>query len=231
MLVAFAGIQGRMGGVPAFEFANLTSDLPAHRVFLRDPGRLYFQRGVPGAGGSALEVADFLRAHRDRLGVRRVVTLGNSVGGYAAVLFGALLDADEAHAIATKTSIRGADDFHDVRIFERLRDEGRVPAEFADLREVLLSRPTRRLQVHLHYPGGHALDTRQAWRLDRVPGVHLHRYPWPDHRLVRVLRDRGFLARFVRDALTGRSSRHAWTVRWAALRLRLVPRRAAAAED
>lgn len=86
---------------PRFDFFGRTKKLealtqqPLNRILLRDPLNAWYQRGVPGLGDSVDEVAKQLRSLIAKANPSKVITLGQSMGGYAAILFGQLLGVDQ----------------------------------------------------------------------------------------------------------------------------------------
>ncbi len=73
---------------------------PEHgRIDLGDSRRSGYYRGVAGLGGSIAATADALKSIIDGLGPSRLITLGEGVGGHAALVFGILLRADRIVAV------------------------------------------------------------------------------------------------------------------------------------
>lgn len=88
----------------AFCFLNSTIEHSAHDgIFLRDRSNTWYQAGVPDAGDSVEAVAETIR-QRAR-GYDRVVTLGSSMGGYAALAFAPLLNATRAVAVVPQVRV------------------------------------------------------------------------------------------------------------------------------
>src|SRR5438045_7257566 len=83
IVVAFGGISGGVGA-PVFEFFRILSRIGVKRVFVRDHYRAWYHRGVEGVGADipsvASELAKLFEGHR-------AILIGNSAGGYAALLF------------------------------------------------------------------------------------------------------------------------------------------------
>jgi pimeloyl-ACP methyl ester carboxylesterase len=105
---AFGGINGRLG-IGSFEFQKVTRNLDANLVFARDNGQAWYQSvlakkaAVPDALCElAPQVNHLLLAAGD---ATRVITIGNSMGGYAALVFGALLKARQIIAFSPQTFI------------------------------------------------------------------------------------------------------------------------------
>ena len=103
LLIAFGGMVGRIG-MPPFEFFALTGELPIKRLFVRDLRQAWYHRGIPGYGDTLADCAESLRRLIGDHDVDRVLTTGNSAGGYAALVFGALLGAETVLCFAPKPS-------------------------------------------------------------------------------------------------------------------------------
>lgn len=202
-LVAFGGIKGGLG-IPPFEFFRVTQGLEARRIFARDLRQTWYLSGIEGLGSRVDETAHALGAVVGD-GSARVVTSGNSAGGFGAILYGTLIGADVIHAFSPQTvltrSTRAAWlDLRWLRQMHTVRGLDGVPTEQLDLRAFLVGRD-RVPQIHLHYCDAHRLDRLHAERLREVPNVHLHPHPEGGHRLVTVLRDAGTLRSILEEAL------------------------------
>lgn len=200
LLLAFGGLAGQLG-MPMFEFNKLTSGLKqVNKIYLRDIHEVWYHRGLPGIGNDIGGIARLLRQYSAHQSTRRTVVFGNSGGGYAALLFGHLLQADEVHAFSPKT-------FVDPVKRLLLRD---IPAgsqrrtlwwlfrhgqrEYFDLRKMLLADPEGRRNVHIHYSANHRIDGFHASRVESLAGVHTHSYQHDQHNLIRQLRESGELS-------------------------------------
>lgn len=92
-VVAFSGIASRNH---LFEWATSTRGLPANFIGVQDPHNAWYQ----------IETETFVRKiHRALKKTRcsRIVCLGGSAGGYAALLFGGLFVADRIIAFCPQT--------------------------------------------------------------------------------------------------------------------------------
>lgn len=204
-LVAFGGIRGGMG-IPPFEFFRVTEGLDTRRIFARDLRQTWYLAGIEGLGATPHQAAEGLEAVLGD-GRGRVVTTGNSAGGFAAIVYGALVGADEVHAFSPQTVLTRAAraawvDLRWLPEMRRLRRLPEVPPDLLDLRRFLTGHeqsPT----IHVHYCRGHRLDARHAERIGDLPGVRLHAYEEGGHGLVGALRDEGSLRRILEEALRG----------------------------
>ena len=116
LVIAFAGADALIGGepfaggVPSFEFARAFREAGVGcALFVRDVLRSWYLRGIGDAGYTFQSVVDALRAEIDSVRPARLVTLGCSMGGYAAVRAGLALRADEVLAFGPQVIVRPAD--------------------------------------------------------------------------------------------------------------------------
>ena len=111
LVLAFAGADARIpgavpGGVPAHEFVKALRGARADAaIFIRDAGRSWYLRGVGESGHDFNSVCESLRAEIEAIRPRRLVTLGCSMGGYAALRAAIALGADAAVAFAPQVII------------------------------------------------------------------------------------------------------------------------------
>lgn len=201
MLIAAGGIRQGMG-LPPFEFFQLTRELPVKRLYIRDLDQAWYQRGLPGVGRNVKEVADFLRRQLAEQRVERSVMIGNSMGGYAALLLGTLAGVDEVHAFSPQTFLSPFRliRHRDLRWWRQMmrvwvRPQARA---YWDLRPILALSAGN---CHVHYSGSNKRDVAHAQNLAGIAGVSLHAYPEGGHRLVGSLRDSGALADLLMQAL------------------------------
>jgi len=203
LMIVFAGIRGEVG-IPSYDFLSISAAQSVKRLFLRDHRRSWYQLGVQGLAGSAQELADALREMIAQTGVERVATIGNSAGGYAALLFGGLLRADAALAFSARTffgwprRLRHGD-LRYRRDAVRLRLRGQPERRFRDLRNVPVA-----ARSQIHYSTADRLDTLHARRMRDVAGYDLHAHIGGGHQLVRELRDRGELVALLSEVLATR---------------------------
>ncbi|MGQ9368810.1 tetratricopeptide repeat protein [Azospirillum sp. ST 5-10] len=134
LLVLFCGANteaGRFDGFQALEGIAFSV------AFVNCPDNGYYVSEVPGVGREWRESAAFFRElaarHRRRGG--RVVSYGNSMGAYAAVLFGCLMGADLNVGLATETLLNIADG-------ALMRTRESRPVDGPALVEVLADAPT-----------------------------------------------------------------------------------------
>jgi len=203
LFVVFSGLRRSPGEKPGFSFINVTSPLPAKRLFLRDLTKAWYLRGLPGLTRGVEDTAEFFRNEIRATGAERVVMTGYSLGAFAAMLYGTLIEANEVHAFSPQT-------FVSLRQRIRHRDHRwnryvlKLPlstqSRFRDLRP-LLARSRAKTQHHIHYAEDSRLDVLHAKHVEGLPNVKLHSYNEGKHRLVTDLRDKGMLIKIYEEAV------------------------------
>ncbi|MHC5544551.1 hypothetical protein ACYOEI_40490, partial [Singulisphaera rosea] len=134
------------------------------------------------------------------IGPSEVITIGQSMGGYAAVLFGMLLNADRIVAFGPLSHLDPAEaerygDRRFLPVMQQLRDDP-PKSGYSDLVELGKALDYRG-DLHVLF-GTHPgiddgvsgnLDALHAFRLARLPHVTLHPYPQSVHAVIQWLID------------------------------------------
>lgn len=209
LAVAFGGMMLQIDGIPPFEFFRMLGAVaPVKKLFIRDHAQAYYHEGVRGLADDISGTEAELRRVVEEAGATRVVMMGGSGGGYAALLFGRLLGVAEVHAFAPTTFIapgpRGdaGDDRYQGR-WDALMASGHYQPRYGDLRALFRETPDRGTRFVLHYCSSYELDVTHAEWLAGEPGVELRPYADGDHRVVRRLRETGELEQLLRESLAG----------------------------
>ena len=203
-LVLFGGVNNQIG-MPPFEFFRLTQDLPVKRIFLRDHEQAWYHRGVRGAGNSIDEVVECLAQLFVEAKVDKVLMVGNSMGGYAALLFGNLLGATEVLAFSPQTFLsRRRRVVHYDRRWSRqmaaVHSAPLIAPAYLDLGP-FFRHYSGSTVFHVHYGTKSRHDQAHARQLRHCPSVVLHAYPYEGHELVKSLRKSGELEAILREAV------------------------------
>lgn len=206
LLVTMGGFAGGVG-IPPFEFRRITSEFEVNTVFIRDVSQSWYHGLLDGVGRGLRGVAETLRETIRERSIERTVMVGNSMGGYAALIVGAIIGAEEVLAFSPITFIGPVARFrHGDRRWRReiLRayQYSLAGGRFFDARPAVAAR--RGTLFHVHYCTSERLDVAHAVRLRGFAGVELHAYERGGHELVKHLRDTGELAPLLRGAISPR---------------------------
>lgn len=196
LYVFFGGIAAGIA-MPPFEFYNASKILDAHRIFVRDFRQCWYHAGLPGVSHDIPSTAAYLAREIVRLDAKRVVFVGNSMGGFAAMLFAAMLGGVEVVAFAPQTFVSPGlrlrhRDTRWARQIARVWWQGLKAPRFWDIRPVL-AQATGQGRVSVFYSPGDALDSIHARRLQGLAQVTVHGIPGGAHNMVKLLRDNGSL--------------------------------------
>ena len=208
LLIAFGGLANQIG-LPMFEFNKLTSGLKnINKIYLRDQNKLWYHRGLPGMGNNLESIATFLRSYTTHQSTHKVVIFGNSGGGYAALLFGNILQADEVHAFAPRTYINPIK-----RLIQNNLPSGRKiqvllklffygQKKYFDLKKFFKPSLNTKGNFYIYYPSEHKMDNLHAYRMKKMPRVYLHPYKYDRHDLIVILKRNGELKKIIKRAIS-----------------------------
>jgi hypothetical protein len=109
LIVSFAGHGLKYGGVPKIEFANFLNQHFSHidAQFYIDQSCQCYHHGMQDISTNIDETVEYLKIKFE--GYERVICLGTSAGGYAAILFGSLLNVDSVIAFIPQTTLTSKD--------------------------------------------------------------------------------------------------------------------------
>jgi hypothetical protein len=134
------------------------------------------------------------------------------MGGYAALLYGALLEVDEVHAFAGQTFLparRGrifwktvyARNWAILRKHAELLLDSHLDRTYYDLRVPMRDASARGTNFNLYYSSDDTRDVQHARHVTDIPGVRLHARTSGGHHVGMLMRDNGELAIVLNDAL------------------------------
>jgi tetratricopeptide (TPR) repeat protein len=200
VLVFTANNDGVSMPLPVFDRYLATLDLTA--IYLKDFQRLRYLLGIQSLSQDYQGTLAALRDILSRLGVKRLCTIGNCVGGFAAIRYGVELCADRVLTFGTPTYLSPdpLTPMEPTRHFMRNRLAANVPGEMLDLRPFLEARQ-HNTQIELFYEEDDPVGRIHALHLSDLPGIRFHPLPGPNRRTLQrdphaaVVGDRGGVLR------------------------------------
>jgi len=203
LILVFGGIKGAMG-MPTFEFYKSTSILNQHRIFFRDLSQHWYHSGLSGITQDISQTKDYIQALIDRIKPLETIFVGNSMGGYAAILFSTLLNTGRVVAFSPQTFISP------VKKFQSRDFRWKLPTlstylytltkpRYFDLSN-LLEQSRQENPIDLHVSSFDTLDMQHADNIASFTNVRIHTHALGGHNLVRHLRDNGSLHAILRDS-------------------------------
>ncbi len=196
LYIFFGGISSGMA-MPVFEFYNASKILDDNKIFIRDLSQCWYQDGLPSVGKDIYSIARYLEGQIKKIGPEKVYFVGNSMGGYAAILFATLIGCGEVIAFAPQTfiSLFLRNKFKDNRWKKQILNTYKKSffiRTVLDLRPLLL-RSKDKVKISIFVSMYHELDYIHASHISGVQGVNIHGFEGRGHGIVKLLRDQGKL--------------------------------------
>lgn len=201
--------------LPRFDFIGRLRKLmaatgqPLNLIAVRDTANFWYQHGVTGLGRDVDEVAASLRGLITDLRPASIHMVGQSMGGYAAILFGALLGVDQVLAFGPLSYLRDDwarrdGDARWIGVMESLRRH--PPARiYDDLPALLTTRPVPVriiLGTGAEADGSVNSDAIHARRFSGLAGVTIKCEEHAPHAVVQWLIDTAQLDDLLRQWLS-----------------------------
>ena len=202
LVVSFAGVGSSAHEEPPIEFYRIAgSDGENHVLFVSDESRSWMN-----APGLADLVAETVQQTAAAIGAARIVAIGNSMGGTAALILASLTAVYAAFALAPQFSVNPAilpEEFRWARFRDQITD-WRFPS-VPDLSDA----PCAVTVLH----GATEGELIHADRFGRAANMAHFIFPHLGHALGLKLRRSGHLEPIVRNAILGRPLRVRRSVR------------------
>jgi tetratricopeptide (TPR) repeat protein len=174
--------------MPLAIFDRYLATLPLTIIYLKDFKRLRYLLGIHSLGEDYPGTLAALRSMLNRLGVKRMSTIGNCEGGFAAIRYGVELGADRILTFGAPTF--SPDDsltkIEQARNFMRNRLAAKVPGDMIDLKPFLEARQYNP-QLDFFYEEADPRDCAHAMHISGLSGIKLHPQPGLNHRMLREL--------------------------------------------
>jgi len=108
LIISFAGRGLRIGCIPRYEFSTYLSsnyNEISDFVFYIDKKKSWYHKGLEGITNNITETKDYIDSKINNKKYDKVIFIGASAGGYAAILFGSLCNVNNVIAFRPITKI------------------------------------------------------------------------------------------------------------------------------
>jgi pimeloyl-ACP methyl ester carboxylesterase len=193
VIVAFSSRGAENGHFHFFELGRVVPE-PA-KLLVRDPSENWYNTGLPGVGDTVDDIAKRIKKEIAKLGVKRILTIGSSMGGYAAILFGCMIGAERVIALVPQTLL-------DPGLPQR-RPPADVRLQVADLKPIISETPQTRIDLVVAL--NDLLDVFHAQRVASLPSVRILGLPGVGHSFGEELNEERKYYPLITDLIEGRT--------------------------
>jgi tetratricopeptide (TPR) repeat protein len=188
-LIAFGGMALGLS-MPPKEFFHSLVDKDLNIIFVKDFKQCWYQKGLLGITNDIESTVEYLKGILPKT-TGKLITLGASAGGYAAIRFGVALNADRVLAFSPQTLI----DKETVRVFAKnyLRDMAFDQIDL-DLKKVI-ERYDSKAAIEVYYGSENRRDRMAVKHIkDHVKAIA---YATDTHLLASYLKEKGLLQQII----------------------------------
>ena len=199
LIVSFGGIAHGLG-IPVYEFYKTIRWLKFDKVFIRDLNQAWYHKGVEESINNIDKLHQFLLELLNEREYKRTCFIGNSMGGYAALLFGNLVGADYVLAFSPQTFIDSRNrilnlDFRWSRQLFKIKRPHKSPFDLAKF-----DFDSCKTRSKIFYGSDSRLDAIHAKKLRPFKNIDVMEYKGQGHHLVKGLRESGELEGIIKEA-------------------------------
>ena len=204
LLVTFGGIKQGMG-MPVYEFYNSLKTIKCDKVFIKDIYQAWYHKGINEDINNIAKLKELLKSIIEKKVYTKVVFIGNSMGGYGAILFGVLLNIDKVIAFSPQTFIDRMNRFwyKDNRWSNEITNvylNNSNQKRFYDL-NTYLKKKSYSTKIDVYYSKNDKLDCYHSQKLNKQSNIRFYSFDKGNHNLIKVLRDDGELITIIYNAI------------------------------
>ena len=204
LLVTFAGM-GWKNSIPTFIFHNfLKAYENVDKLFLRDTNCRYYMTGLRRSTSTLEDTLILIRELIEKKKYKKVVALGCSAGGFAAILYGHLLNFDKVLAFSPQTVLNHkktlliGDKYNAPKTCEWLHERTKQPNSPTDLYKKSLDLNNMKpfncsVDVHYSVSANMGTDKLHALYIEDGDKCNIIEHPGNDHMVALTLRNNGQL--------------------------------------
>ncbi|MEY8215639.1 MAG: hypothetical protein RPR97_14285 [Colwellia sp.] len=196
LYIFFGGIAAGIN-MPPFEFYSSAKIINENKIFIRDFSQSWYQNGLSKISQDIDSTVNFLKLQIKNIKPHKIFFVGNSMGGYAAIMFSHLIGKGEAIAFAPQTFISPMLRFkhQDSRWREEVYKtyiRSFFKRKIWDLKRLLRNTNTNQ-KISIFVSNNEHLDYVHATHIKGIDGVNIFDFGSGGHGVVKLLRDEGKL--------------------------------------
>jgi len=209
LFIVFGGAANKVAGERPLVFINYLKNAGCDVIFLRDFEKSWYHLGVNTVGGNIDEVAEFLKKTANEY--ETVITWGNSMGGYASILFSSLINADMCFSFVPQTFI----DEKNRKIFGDRDNKQKskicsisTTPQYFDLKNYLQTKITNqeKTKFYVFYGTKSRLDKIHTERMKVLNSFYIFGIEGSDHLAAQTLKKMGFIENLINKITESKNS-------------------------
>jgi len=161
---------------------RLLRKFKVNKLFVRDPGRTWYNGQIPQLSTDADHLAAVLDEVVSKFDRDKVTFMGSSMGGYGALLFGSLLQVGRIRVAGPQ-----------VVLDPKVPRSPKIPVKYADLTDVIRQSTS---DIKIWFGCGELLDAYQVMRCSLLPGCTVYAVPKALHNVLAHFKSEGVLSGF-----------------------------------
>tara|TARA_B110000305_G_C19465899_1_gene658011 strand:- start:1340 stop:2716 length:1377 start_codon:yes stop_codon:yes gene_type:complete len=207
LLIPFAGM-GWKNSIPTFIFYNFLNQYKSiDKLFIRDINCRYYMTGLKNSTLSFEETIELIKSYCTKKKYRKIIGLGCSAGGFAAILYGQLLNFTKVLAFAPQTVINRKKDeliediYNAPKTCKWLQTKSNEPLYQKSL-DLNNFSPFDKCPIDIHYSvnGNNGIDKKHALYIE-CEGCKIIEHPGNDHMIALTLRNNGKLKNIIENEI------------------------------
>tara|TARA_Y100000741_G_scaffold121229_2_gene91072 strand:+ start:2045 stop:3448 length:1404 start_codon:yes stop_codon:yes gene_type:complete len=209
LLITFAGM-GWKGSIPTFIFHNFLKNYDnIDKLFLRDINCRYYMTGLKNSTSSIEETVDFISKFIENKKYKKIIGLGCSAGGFAAILYGHILKFNKVLAFSPQTVLNHkktlliGDKYNAPKTCEWLHTRSKqILTPPSDLYKKSLDLNNLKpfncnIDVHYSISANMGTDKLHAMYIEDFDKCKIIEHPGNDHMVALTLRNNGQLKEII----------------------------------
>lgn len=202
LIITFGGIRNGVG-IPIFEFKKILTEYENFdQIFIRDTQQMWYHNGIVDYADNIDELKFNLNSIISTY--NKVIFIGNSMGGFIAILLGVLLNVDTVLAFSPQTFIDKFRRFYfnDKRWSKQILNlyKNNINNKYYNLK-LVLKKSEYDTSINLIYSSIDRLDKIHATRLNSLTSVKLKGFDFGGHSLVSDLKHKNILRQILDEYL------------------------------
>jgi len=208
LIVAFGGIQGKLA-MPIFEFKNfLTENFEDFNfIFIRDLKQAWYTRGMDfkDLNITTKNINENIKTLNNIIGKQensKVIFLGNSMGGFASILYGVLLNVDCILSFSPQTFINSKKrkKYNDTRWAKQINSIHSKISDHKYFDLMNLNKLNYTSSIKLFVGSQSKLDNIHADNIKELNNVHIS-VEKGGHSVIRGIKNNGKLYKIIKEAV------------------------------